>query len=230
MNRATKMQLLAALASLVLWALPGAGMILLPLELLNTHIHELCHAVVAVATGGDVSYIKVFSTGSGVTPISGGSPILAASAGYVGATVLGGLILLFSRTDKGARNALFATAGALTLSMLFWVRGDIAGVASGLLWILLLFGMGKGLKGDALVFAAQFIGTQQCLRSVQSLYVLLHINATSNLHNDAKVAEMVSGIPSLVWALGWCLISAAWMAVALAPSFRQSRGSGRSSG
>lgn len=223
MNRATKMQLLAALASLILWAVPGAGMILLPLELLNTHIHELCHAIVAVATGGDVSYIKVFSTGSGVTPISGGSPLLAASAGYVGAAVLGGLILLLSRTDKGARNALFATAGALALSMLFWVRGDIAGVASGLLWIFLLFAMGKGLKGDALVFAAQFIGIQQCLRSVQSLYVLLHINATSNLHNDAKVAEMVSGIPSLVWALGWCLVSAAWMAAALAPSFRQAR-------
>lgn len=227
MNRATKMQLLAAIASLVLWALPGAGMVLLPLELLNTHIHELCHAVVALATGGEVSYIKVFSTGSGVTPISGGSPLLTASAGYVGAAVLGGLILLFSRTERGARNVMFIAAVALVMSMLFWVRGDIAGVAAGLLWIFLLFAIGKGLKGDALLFAAQFLGVQQCLRSVQSLYVLLHINATSNLHNDAKVAEMVSGIPSLVWALGWCLVSAAWMAVALAPSFRQSRRSGR---
>ena len=229
MNRATKMQLLAALASLILWALPGAGMILLPLELLNTHIHELCHAVVALATGGDVEYIKVFSTGSGVTPVRGGSPLLTASAGYVGAAVLGGLILLFSRSEKGARNVLFGAAAALTLSMLFWVKGDIAGVASGLLWIFLLFAMGKGLKGDSLIFAAQFLGIQQCLRSVQSLYVLLHINATSNLHNDAKVAEMVSGIPSLIWALGWCLVSGAAMAAAFAPSLRSAR-QGSSSG
>ena len=205
-------------------------MVLLPLELLNTHIHEFCHAFVALATGGDVGYIKVFASGSGVTPVAGGSPILMASAGYVGAAFLGGLILIFSRSDRGARSVLFSLAALLTLSMLFWVRGDIAGVASGLLWIFLLFAMGKGLKGDALVFAAQFIGIQQCLRSVLSLYVLLHINATSDLHNDAKVAEMVSGIPSLAWALGWCFVSAAWMAVALAPSFRQSRNSGRPSG
>src|SRR5688572_3849635 len=152
MNSATKMQLLASLTSLILWAVPGAGMILLPLELLNTHIHEFCHAFVALATGGDVAYIKVFSSASGVTPVRGGSPILMASAGYVGAAVLGGLVLMFSRSDRSARNVLLCLAGVLTLSMVFWVRGDIAGVASGLLWIFLLFAMGKGLKGDALVF------------------------------------------------------------------------------
>ena len=169
MNRATKLQLLAALASLALWALPGAGLVLLPLELLNTHIHEFCHAVVALATGGQVGYIRVLSTGDGVTPVLGGNAILTASAGYVGAAILGGLMLLSTRTEKGARTALMIAAFALTLSMTLWVRGDIAGVASGLLWIFLLFAMARGLKGDTLIFAAQFIGIQQCLRTVQSL-------------------------------------------------------------
>lgn len=229
MNRATKLQLLAAIASLILWALPGAGLVLLPLELLNTHIHEFCHAVVALATGGQVGYIKVLSTGDGVTPVLGGNAILTASAGYLGAAMLGGFMLLSSRTEKGAKTTLMIAAIGLALSMLLWVRGDIAGVASGLLWIFLLFAISRRLKGDGLIFAAQFIGIQQCLRAVQSLYVLLHINATSSLHNDAKVAETVTGIPSIVWAAGWCLLSAAWMAVAFAPSFRKGR-QGSSSG
>jgi hypothetical protein len=227
MHRSTKIQLVAAGASLLLWALPGAGFVLLPLELLNTHIHELCHALAAVATGGEVAFIRVFGNGSGVTPVAGSNGIILASAGYMGAAFLGGVMILAAHTQKGAQTALLGLAAALALTMILWVRGDLAGVASGVLWIFLLFALGRSLKGDALLFAAQFLGLQQCLRSVQSLYTLLQVNAFSNVQNDAKIAETLTGVPSLVWALAWCGLSAAWMAVAFAPSFRRK---GRSSG
>ena len=230
MNRTAQLQLLAAAASLILWAIPGAGLALLPLEYLNTHIHELCHALVVEATGGTPIYIRVFANGSGVTPFAGGSPILAASAGYVGAAFVGGLIVLLARREKMARNLLLGVAVLLALSMALWVRGDSIGLISGALWIVLLYVAAIKLKGDRLVFVAQFIGIQQCLRSAQSLYVLLNINAFSGIENDAAVAEHVSGISRMVWALLWVGVSAAWMAVAFRPSFRPSRTPGRSTG
>jgi hypothetical protein len=217
------MQLLAAGATLALWAIPGAGLVLLPLEYFNTHIHELFHALAAVGTGGRALEIHVFANGSGATPIatSGtGSLLLTASAGYVGAAILGGLILMLARTEKAARQILYILAAMLAVSMAVWVRGDLVGVLSGLFWIAILFAAARNLKGDNLVFAAQFLGIQQALRSFVSLYVLLNINAFSGIQNDAAIAEKATGIPRLLWALTWCAISVAWMVVAFRPSLR----------
>jgi hypothetical protein len=215
MPRPTQLQLLAGAASVLFWAIPGIAWLLLPLEYLNTHIHELGHALAAVATGGDVVFIKVFASGGGVTPVLGGNTIALASAGYVGAAFAGGFLLYFGRSEKGSRTLLVGLAALLGLALLLWVRGDAVGVISGFVWIGLLLAMARGLKGDALIFAAQFLGIQQCLHSVQSLYTLLQINALTSHHNDAKVAEMATGVPSLAWALLWFLVSLAWMVVAI---------------
>lgn len=227
MNRLLKLQLLAAVASVALWAIPGAGLVMLPLEYLNTHFHEMCHALIALATGGQVAFIHVYANGSGVTPVLGSNLLLTASAGYVGAAFIGGLILLAARSERGARMTLYLMGGFLSASMLLWVKGDAVGIASGILWILVLFLAGAKLKGDNLIFAAQFIGIQQCLRSIQSLYVLLQINALAIGENDALLAQKVTHIPALAWALIWAGVSVAWMGVALRPSFRMAA---RSSG
>lgn len=223
MNRTSQLQLFAAGLTLVLWAVPFAGLVLMPLEYLNTHIHEFCHALTVVATGGEPAFIHVYGGGGGLTPFVGGNVFLAASSGYVGAAFIGGLVILFSRTEKGARISLILLGVTLALSMLLWVRGDIIGVLSGILWTLLLFAAAFKLKSDNLIFAAQFLGIHQCLRAAVSLYVLLNINAFTGIENDAALAEQVTGIPRLLWALIWCGISVAWMAVALRPSFRQGR-------
>lgn len=94
----------AGLASLVLWAIPYVHFMLLPLEYLNTHIHELCHAIVGTMTGAQVDHIEVHVAGDGVTPIRGGNVFLEVSAGYVGATIVGLFIMLGSRTEKSAKD------------------------------------------------------------------------------------------------------------------------------
>ena len=55
----------ASLASVALWATPLLRPFALPLIYLNTHIHELCHAVTTIATGGAVENIIVLGDGSG---------------------------------------------------------------------------------------------------------------------------------------------------------------------
>lgn len=199
----------AALASLVLWALPVLHWLMLPLQYLNTHLHELAHAFVAQSSGGQVSHIQVFANGSGATFSLGGNALLTASAGYVGATLIGIAMVLASRTEKASRTVLRALAVVLAFGMLIWVRGDVVGIVSGLAWIAALWIVGGRAKGNTLLFAAQFVGVQQCLNSVQSIYILLQLSAMTEAQSDAKILEGLTRIPALFWASAWCLISVA---------------------
>lgn len=192
---------IAALISLLLWVVPIFGFILLPLQYLNTHLHEFSHAFMAIITGGEVDNIHVYAAGNGVT-LASGSPFLVSSAGYVGAVILGALAIWFGRTEKGASVILRVLAVILVFSFVFWVRGDFVGVVSGLCWIAVLLALPALLKGSQLVFAAQFVGMQQCLAAVQALYVLLHIS-TYGGQSDAQNMAEYTRVPALFWALLW---------------------------
>jgi hypothetical protein len=197
---------------------PLAGILLLPLLYLNTHVHELSHAVAGLAAGGQVQEIRVFHTGAGVALVSAGGPLgmlITASAGYLGASLVGAALILFGRTPQSARNGLLAMAIALGISMVLWVRGDAIGVAAGVFWVVALAAGAKFLKGDGLIFAAQFVGVQQCLNAFRSLFDLLHLSAFSNVHSDAMILEQRSGVPALAWAAMWTIASAALLTVAL---------------
>jgi len=213
--------LVAALASLLLWTIPFFGLVLLPLQYLNTHIHEFSHAFVAILTGGQVDTIHVYSNGSGVTLIAGGSPLLTNSAGYLGATIIGGLIIVFSRTEKGAGLTMRAIACLLLFSFVFWVRGDIVGLVSGVAWIALLFALPAKIRGRNLVFLAQFIGMQQCLESLQALYVQFKVSAYPvEIGSDAGNMAQFTGVPAMFWAVLWGAIGLGVLFVTLRFAWR----------
>ena len=132
---------------------------------------------------------------------------IVASAGYVGSAIIGALMVYFSRSEKGARAALFVIASALTISMLLWVRGDAVGVISGICWIGLLSLMATRLKGDWLKFAAQFLGFQQLVMAFQSLFTLWEISAFTESMSDASNMQNSTQIPAVFWASTWCLFS-----------------------
>jgi hypothetical protein len=166
-------------------------------------------------SGGDVEYIKVLSGGNGVTPIGGGSMWLIGPAGYLGAALIGSAVIWFSRTEKSARNTLRLLAFCLGLSMVLWVRGDFVGILSGIGWIGAMVAASTYLRGNALLFAAQFVGLQQCLNSIQAVYTLLNISAFTEMHSDAKVMQNNTGIPAVAWALGWCAIALILVVISL---------------
>lgn len=211
--------LLAMGVTLVAWMIPLAGQVLLPLQYLNTHLHEFCHAIVAICTGGQVEGISVFRDGSGVTPVAGGWLLFVASAGYVGAAVGGAMVILFSRHEPGARLTLRILALLLLASMVLWVRHDAWGVISGIFWIVALAGLSV-LNGKALLFAAQFIGVQQCLSSFQSLFTLLKISAVGEGQSDATLMANATHIPALIWTLLWCGLSLALVTAGLRRAWR----------
>lgn len=211
------------MVSLALWVVPLFRPILTPLIYFNTHIHELSHALVGIATGGSVDRIVVESNGNGHALIGGGSLVLTASAGYVGSAIVGAIMIAGARSAKGSRTMLLAGAAFLAISMLLFVRGDAVGVASGLAWTIALAAAGLRLRPDWRMFAAQFVGVQLCLTSAHALLSLLRLSMSSEAMTDAETLERVTHIPGLLWATGWFAVSAVAVGFGLRLAWKGSR-------
>ncbi len=220
LNLHHKRLLILGIFSLALWLIPETRPLLQPLIYLNTHIHELCHALSAWATGGRPDRIEVFSSGSGLTPVTGGSLIVVASAGYVGAAIIGGLLLFASSKGIYSKRALVALGAALLFSLVALVRADTVGIVSAVLWIALLFGIAKKGKPVLQQNTVTFLGIQQCLTSTYSLFILQKLTVAQDLQNDAGIMQEISHIPALFWAITWSLMGLSAMWIGLRSSSR----------
>lgn len=210
----------ASAVTVPFWIVPGLQALLLPIILLNTHIHELCHALMGGLSGGHASSIIVRADTSGVTPVYGGSPWLVAPAGYVGTVVVGGLMIAFSGTEQGARRMLWTLFGFLVFSMVVYVRGDLIGILSGFIWVLGTAVMARQLRREYAIVAAQFLGLQLCLSSFFSFVALWQASTLTGDHSDAHIMASVSGIPPIVWTACWMLLSAFVVFIALRASWK----------
>lgn len=200
-----------SLVAFAIWVIPITRPLGLPLMFLNTHLHELCHAIAALATSGHVAYIKVFSNASGITPVAGGSLPLLAMAGYVGSALIGGLLIASCRTTENARKAMWILTGGLAASMLLFVRGDLLGWLAGVFWTLLCGLAALKLSAEGIRLFTAFIGVQQCLTSVHALMVLQQISVSTEQQSDALLMQQASGIPAIFWASIWMILSALCM-------------------
>lgn len=203
-----KLLIAAAFTVLAVYAVPLLRPLILPLIYFNTHVHELAHALAALVTGGMPQHIIVNADGSGSTPILGGNILLVASAGYMGSTIFGGLLILGSRNEKSARSTLLATFVLFATSLLLLVRINPVGIISGLFWAAALGASAKFLKQDALIFLTRFLGLSLCLTSFQSFLTLVQLTATTNSHNDAMLLQQATMIPAILWSLSWMALSA----------------------
>jgi hypothetical protein len=198
----------AAVLILVSWFVPGLHLLALPMQYLYTHLHELGHALAAVVTGGSVMFIHVYADGSGVTQAGGGSVVLIASGGYVGATAFGAAMIAMSAKERGARWAIGLLGGVLLVGSVLWLRGDLVGIITGFGSAgLLLFAAGM-LRAGAAVFLAQFLGLYQCLGSLQALFSIFGAGMFHREH-DAQLLEKWTGIPAILSASVWTLVSLA---------------------
>lgn len=113
--------LLVALAlSAVAAFLPFGHFLLYPFALFETFVHETCHALAAMLTGGSVLGMNVNWDTSGLTRTMGGSRFLTSSAGYLGTTIVGAALLLLARRTKRAPATLLVLGGlTLVATLLF---------------------------------------------------------------------------------------------------------------
>ncbi len=206
---------LALVAVIALWWTP----LLFPFRIFTTTVHEASHAFATIITGGQVLAFQVDPNGSGYIINRGGWGLLVSSAGYLGSTILGGLMLIWAKNEKGRRRLLYTLAGALMLVAVLFVVNIFnlftVGVERDFFTLILVslvaafFGLiaykGPDLLVSFMVYVTALLST---LYAVFDLINVVMINASpTGGHNDARNLERATGIPALLWALVWSVLA-----------------------
>ena len=205
------------------WYIPLLSYVVYPLQLFATFIHEGSHALVAFITGNKVMSLTVSPDGSGVvwSQASGVSQLLISSAGYLGATAFGVILLAWMRYGYSSRLALYIAAGFVGVMTLvfgllapFWnllekvTFGSVAfTVLSGTVLTAGLLGLAKFGSAKWVNFAVAFLAVQCLLNAFFSLKDLFVISASSNQATDAANMAAATEIPALLWVVVWIAIS-----------------------
>jgi hypothetical protein len=192
-----------------LWATP----VVLPLRIFVVLLHEISHAIAAIATGGVVERIVLYPNEGGATWVRGGNAFIMLSAGYLGSLLWGlALIEVAGARAKRARWALGALAAVVLVVATLYVRNPFGFVFAAAFGLALVWGARKlPARGVALVLLL--------LGLTSALYALLDIRsdilARPHLESDAHMLAELTGVPTLVWGALWSALglAACWFAI-----------------
>ncbi|MGB8510784.1 MAG: M50 family metallopeptidase [Pyrinomonadaceae bacterium] len=220
--------LFATALSVALWYVPYAWMLTYPFQLFVTFIHEGGHALAAVLTGNSVRSLSVALDTSGLTETlvpQGGlfSQFFISSAGYLGATTFGAVLLWLVRHKVKARVVLAGSAVIiLGLTLVFGFVVPLSNlsfspftVVSGVLIAAGLLAAARFSNLRVANFLVGFLAVQCVLKAVFDLKNVLLLSADSGVHTDAVNMYQATGIPSIFWAIFWIGISFLILSLAL---------------
>ena len=228
--------LVATVATVAIWFIPYAEWLVYPIRLFVTFIHESSHAIVALVTGGAVQSLTIASDGSGLTYTAGNSllgSLFTSSAGYLGTTFFGVLMLYLMRRNVSSQKVLFGLGGFVGVVTLvfgvicpalniFSLNVPFSSVAfTVVVGALLSVGlMALALYGSTRVanWAVAFLAIQCLLNAISDLKTVLFINsplAGSDIQNDAGNMAAATGIPGFLWVVVWIAIAAFMIVVGL---------------
>lgn len=228
--------LLATAITLVLWFIPFADYLVYPIRLFVTFVHESSHALVAVLTGGSVQSLTISSDGSGVVysaPSGMIGGLLTSSAGYLGTTAFGVLMLYLIRRSFSP-NKILAALGIFVavMTVIFTIISPVfnflslnASFASILFTVIAgsllaagLVGLGIYAKERVANFAVAFLAVQCLLNAATDLINVFFINAPLvgvDMHTDAANMSAATGIPGFFWVIIWMGISLVMISLGL---------------
>lgn len=231
-----KLLLIATLVTIALWFIPYADYLVYPIRLFVTFIHEGGHALAALLTGGSVPSLTIAADGSGaVYSASSGwfGQIITSSAGYLGTTVFGVLMLVLIRRAVSPHTVLLASGifvGVMTL--VFGLLSPIFNFLSlqvgfgNILFTLLagslltagLIALAKYSSVKTASFAVAFLAVQCLLNSLSDLKTLFFINTPffgSDIQTDAANMAAATGLPAILWVVIWIGISIVMISLGL---------------
>jgi hypothetical protein len=198
---------LAAAVSLALSVTPWGEVALYPFKLFTTWVHECGHAAMTVLVGGSVASIAIRSNTSGLTlshvPAALLSQGLVASAGYLGASVVGCLLLRAARVQKWAKPILLTVGALMGVTVVLWIR-NLFGIVVVAAWALFLIIVSRRATSKALRFILSLLAIQVALNAVFDIRVLFLIRGQPS---DADTMARLFTLPSWFWAGVWMTVS-----------------------
>ncbi|MCY4018784.1 MAG: M50 family metallopeptidase [Chloroflexi bacterium] len=215
---------LAFIAVFLLWNQREMEMLLYPLRLFVTFVHEAGHALAALISGGQVQGFTVNANGSGVAVTAGGNRALILPAGYLGAALFGSLLYLLSnRAPRWASGIAMALGVFLIGISAIYGRSDASGLP-----ITLAIGVGFGLfillvgaKAPRVIvqLLLSILAVVTALEAVYDLWYLVGNSGVGrgDVRNDAAAfaQEITPLLPAAVIALLWAGIAVAMLGAAI---------------
>lgn len=192
-NERRKMLLITALTFAivyVMWVDPFNWrvfeIILYPLRLFVTYIHEAGHSLAAIGTGGRVIQFVVSLDGSGVATTAGGNRAIILPAGYVGAAMFGALLFfLVNRLPRYAHGLAGGLGVFLIGFSVMFARADASGIP-----LALFLGVGMGALLFVLAWRASLFLTQLVLNV---LAVVTALNAVLDVWFLTRYSDATLG-------------------------------------
>ncbi len=181
----------------LLWETP----VVYPVKVFVVFLHEISHAMAALATGGWVERIELSPRLGGACYCPGGNAFVTLSAGYLGSLAWGALLLeAGQRAGSRAHRVVQGLGAGVLLLTLLYVRG-VFGFLFGVLFGSGLLLAAPRLSPDANRILLTFLGL------TSALYAILDIKADvldrPHLPSDAYMLAEITGVPTLVWGLAW---------------------------
>jgi hypothetical protein len=204
------------LISLFLNLIPGLRMVLVPFEFFTTFIHEGSHAIASLIMGEDVQRIVINPDTSGYMQhsLTGGmfSQGFIGSAGYLGAALFGGILIVLSAYEKLSKIILGLLGIVFLVAIVLYVRDFFTLAVCGFLSAALLLIAWKG--GTWLnFFAINFLAVQCSLNSFGDVMTLLKLSmgvpksAYSAGLSDAEALANIFFLPAMFWSVLWIVIA-----------------------
>ncbi|KAF5519467.1 hypothetical protein K4K49_008114 [Colletotrichum sp. SAR 10_70] len=196
----------------ILWNVPYLRNILWPFKMLTVAFHEFGHAITACCTGGRVVSITLDPNEGGATLMKGGVQAITLPAGYLGSSLIGGL-LIFCGFNINASKIASMVLGVCFLLTLWWGKRDWLTILTVLLAVGLLVAAWFISHAQALRFVVLFLGVMSALYSAWDIcddLIMRKVNSS-----DASVFAQRYGGSSRCWGLIWVFISLCFMAIAI---------------
>lgn len=211
------------IASFLLLGVPVVGLILKPVEIFVTTLHELGHAIACILTGGSVHGLTIVSDGqghAGLTMCQGGIPFIYSQTGYLGAAFFGCLLLWLGKVPARAKATLIGLGVMIGLGSLFLMsqtlllqggfqQGALSMVVGLAMAAALLFA-GIKLPPAGAHFALMFLSVQTALNALTDVKFLIELSLgiyNTAAFSDATNMQGLTGIPAVVWSVFWGLAS-----------------------
>jgi hypothetical protein len=205
----------AVAVSLVASLTPWGQVLLYPFKLFTTWVHECGHALMTVVVGGRVTSITIEPDTSGLTrslvPVGRVAGGLVASSGYLGAAVVGCLLMAATRVEKWAHVILVGLGAFMLLTLVVWMR-NLFGAAVVLAWGLALVALGRQGIGNGPRLLLSLLAIQVALNSVYDIRVLFLVDRG---RSDAATMARLFVLPAWVWATAWMLMSVAMLSATM---------------
>ncbi len=184
-----------------LWDTP----ILYPLKVFVVLLHEISHAMTAVATGGYIERIALDPRQGGACYCPGGNAFLTLSAGYLGSLAWGAALLLLARSKKVNPRILMGVIGLMILSLtVLYVRtpfGILFGILFGAVLLTASRRLSIGINRKVLIV----LGLTSCLYAI--LDIKSDVLDRPELQSDAAMLADLTGIPTLAWGAIWITLA-----------------------